>query len=40
VIIGLAGYSSMFLTAGALVIAGALVFAVLDGDLQRRRLPA
>ena len=39
-IIGLAGYSTMFLTAGIVVIAGSLAFAILDGDMRRRRAPA
>lgn len=38
VIIGLAGYPTMFLAAGAWVVVGTVVFALLDGDLPVRRL--
>ncbi|HSG79645.1 MAG TPA: MFS transporter [Acidimicrobiia bacterium] len=38
VVIGLAGYPTMFLVAGAWVVVGTVAFAVLDGDLPLRRL--
>ncbi len=33
-IIGLSGYTAMFLAAGAWVIAGAVFFAMADGDVK------